>query len=189
MGPYENTGRLLWWLERIARGGKVVAPGNPDRSIQLIDARDIAAFGLDQLEAGTAGRYLVTGTIGASTFGELLEQCAKVTGSDAEMVWMDESFLLEKKVAVWTGLPIWAVDQPVMAGTWLASSRKALAAGLRCRPLAETVRDTWEWLQTRGPAIGPYKQGTTPLGIEAEKEQWLLDDWGEPQGFDIMPSR
>ncbi|WP_313904832.1 NAD-dependent epimerase/dehydratase family protein [Streptomyces sp. BHT-5-2] len=182
VGPHESTGRLLWWLERMARGGQVLAPGRADQSVQVIDARDIAAFGLDQLEVQATGRFLVTGPVGATSFGDLLAGCAEVTGSDAEVVWVDETFLLDKEVAVWTGLPLWAVDQPGMAGTWLASSDKALAAGLRCRPLAETLRDTWQWLQDRGPAAGPYKQGTTLLGLEPEQEQRLLAEWGARRG-------
>lgn len=27
LGPYENVGRLPWWLNRVARGGPVLAPG------------------------------------------------------------------------------------------------------------------------------------------------------------------
>lgn len=30
LGPYENIGRLPWWLDRIARGGQVLAPGPRD---------------------------------------------------------------------------------------------------------------------------------------------------------------
>ena len=30
VGPHETTGRLPWWLIRIARGGSVLAPGDPD---------------------------------------------------------------------------------------------------------------------------------------------------------------
>src|SRR5262249_13911835 len=41
IGPYENVGRLPWWLTRISKGGRVLAPGDPERPIQLIDARDI----------------------------------------------------------------------------------------------------------------------------------------------------
>ncbi len=30
LGPYENIGRLPWWLNRVARGGPVLAPGPRD---------------------------------------------------------------------------------------------------------------------------------------------------------------
>jgi 2'-hydroxyisoflavone reductase len=41
LGPHEDTGRLPWWLSRIARGGDVLAPGDPDARIQYIDARNL----------------------------------------------------------------------------------------------------------------------------------------------------
>jgi len=33
VGPHETTGRLPWWLIRIARGGSVLAPGDPDSPV------------------------------------------------------------------------------------------------------------------------------------------------------------
>ncbi|MDH6576714.1 NAD-dependent epimerase/dehydratase family protein [Kitasatospora sp. MAP5-34] len=174
IGPHENIGRLPWWLERIARGGKVLAPGAPSRAMQLIDARDFAAFGLDLLEQGRTGRFITTAPPGSTTFGELLDACVQATGAAAEPVWTDEEVLLSAGVEPWTELPIWAPDRPDWDAIWLADSSRARAAGLRCRPLSETVRDTWAWLQERGPAAQPYLQGRTPLGIDPEKERSLL---------------
>ncbi|GAA2129196.1 SDR family oxidoreductase [Kitasatospora kazusensis] len=176
IGPYENIGRLPWWLERIARGGQVLAPGDPARGMQLIDARDFAAFGLDLVEQGRTGRYITTNRPGSSTFGELLDACVQATGAEAEQVWTDEELLHSAGVQPWTELPIWAPDQSDWAAIWHADSSRAHTAGLRCRPLAETVRDTWGWLQERGPAAQPYRQGTIPLGITPEKEREILAD-------------
>ncbi len=44
LGPYENVGRLPWWLRRIERGGRVLAPGDPDRPFQYVDVRDLASW-------------------------------------------------------------------------------------------------------------------------------------------------
>ncbi|GAA2265640.1 NAD-dependent epimerase/dehydratase family protein [Streptomyces amakusaensis] len=177
VGPRETPGRLLWWLERMARGGEVLAPGRAGQPVQLIDARDIAVFGLDLLEAGEAGRYLVTGPQGTTTLGELLELCARVTGAGARPVWVPEDFLADQGVGPWTELPLWALEQPAMAGAWAASPARAVAAGLRARPLAETVADTWEWLRGRGPSETPYRQGDIVLGIDPEKERAVLGAW------------
>jgi 2'-hydroxyisoflavone reductase len=178
IGPHENVGRLLWWLERIAQGGQVLAPGEPGRTLQLIDARDFAAFGLDLLEQGTAGRYLTTAPPGSTTLGELLTTCVEATGSAAELVWADEKVLLAAEVQPWTELPLWAPDLPDWAAIWLADTSRAQAAGLRCRPITETVRDTWAWLLERGPGAKPYRQGTVTLGIDPEKERTLLGETG-----------
>ncbi|MEU9130378.1 NAD-dependent epimerase/dehydratase family protein [Kitasatospora sp. NPDC048540] len=175
-GPYEPIGRLPWWLERIARGGRVLAPGDPARPMQLIDARDFAAFGLDLIDQGLTGRFVTTAPIGRTTYGDFLDACVRATGSDAELVWTDDATLLAAQVEPWSELPLWAPDTPDWQGAWRADSAKAVAAGLRCRPVAETARDTWAWLRNGGSANVTYTQGLTgvPIGIEAEKEQRIL---------------
>ncbi|MGW0067870.1 NAD-dependent epimerase, partial [Streptosporangium sandarakinum] len=172
-GPHENVGRLPWWLTRIDRGGRVLAPGDPEMAMQLIDARDIAAFTLDQAEAGTNDRFFVSGVRGNITYRGLLEECRAVTGSDAELVWVDDEFLLDRDVAPWTELPVWAPRNEEFAGVWLPSSEKALAAGLRCRPVAETVRDTWAWLR----GIPVEERSFRGHGIDPEKEAKILAEW------------
>ncbi|GAA2231789.1 MULTISPECIES: NAD-dependent epimerase/dehydratase family protein [Kitasatospora] len=175
IGPYENVGRLPWWLERITRGGKVAAPGSPDRTMALIDARDFAAFGLDLVERGASGRYVTTAPAGSTTMGEWLATCVEVTGGKAELVWIDDEALLAAEVTPWVELPLWTPDLPEWQGIWLADTAKAQAAGLNCRPIAESVRDTWAWIQERGPRTKPYTQGSVPLGIDPAKERRLLE--------------
>jgi nucleoside-diphosphate-sugar epimerase len=60
LGPYEDVARLPWWLDRISRGGRVVAPGRPERGLQYVDVRDLARFALDGLEQELAGPYDIT---------------------------------------------------------------------------------------------------------------------------------
>ncbi|MFJ1704585.1 NAD-dependent epimerase/dehydratase family protein [Kitasatospora sp. NPDC088346] len=175
IGPHEPVGRLPWWLERMALGGRVLAPGDPGRTVQLIDARDFADFGLDLLERGETGRYVTTAPASRTTYGEFLEHCVRATGSDAELVWADDTALLAAGVQPWVELPLWAPDLPDWHGTWRPDASRAAAAGLRNRPLADTVRDTWTWLQERGPSTRPWAQGDLPLGIDPEKERRILD--------------
>jgi 2'-hydroxyisoflavone reductase len=177
LGPHENVGRLPWWLRRIARGGRVLAPGDPGRAMQVIDARDIAAFGLAQIAAGASGRFLTSGVVGNTTFGRWLSDCVDVTGSDAELVWVDDTFLLEHHVETWTELPLWAPLQPDLAAVWLPSSDKALAAGLTCRPVTETVRDTWAWLSSGVPDTLPAYRDIPDHGIDPAKESAILEAW------------
>ncbi|MFI5806730.1 NAD-dependent epimerase/dehydratase family protein [Streptomyces sp. NPDC051561] len=177
VGPGENVGRLPWWLETVARGGRVLAPGSPDRAMQLVDARDIAAFLLDRLALGGGGRYLTTGAPGNTTMGELLHACVRATGARTELVWADEQFLQEQGVQPWTEVPLWAPDIPEVAGTWTASSAKALAAGMRCRPVAETVADTWRALNDEGYPQPKYLQGQVPVGLEKDKHDAVLAAW------------
>ncbi|MGW6867884.1 NAD-dependent epimerase/dehydratase family protein [Streptomyces sp. NPDC054904] len=179
VGPGENVGRLPWWLETIARGGRVLAPGSPDRAIQLIDARDIADFTLDRLAEGGTGRYLTTGVRESTTMGELLRACVDATGAETELVWADERFLQDHGVAPWTEVPLWVPEGPEAVGAWAASSAKALAAGLRCRPIAETVADTWRALGDGGHPRPKYLQGKTPVGLDADKHDAVLAAWDD----------
>jgi 2'-hydroxyisoflavone reductase len=179
LGPHENVDRLPAWLRRIARGGRVLAPGDPDLPMQLIDARDIAIFTLDQAEKGVADRFFTTGPAGNTTFGRWLSDCVEATGSDASLVWVDDRFLLDRDVQPWFELPLWAPEQPGFAHVWKVSTAKAEAAGLRCRPVTETVRDTWAWLRDGG-VLRERSSPTNQLpdhGIDPGKEARILAEW------------
>jgi nucleoside-diphosphate-sugar epimerase len=173
VGPHDNVGQLPWWLGRIASGGPFVAPGDPGRGLQLIDARDLAAFVLDQVEARRGGVHNVVPDGPNTTMGGLLDDCVRATGSDAEAVWMDEGFLLAQGVQPWAELPLWIPGGG--GGFWSVSGASAKAAGLRTRPFGESVRDTWEWLRSGGE-VRPVA-GAHPFGISKEKEQQVLAAW------------
>lgn len=177
VGPREEIGRLPWWLTRIAQGGTVLAPGNPDRPIQLIDARDIAAFALDLVGSRQSGRYIASGVFGNATFGSMLRDCVAVTSSDARLEWVDDAFLAEHDAGWWVELPMWVPEVPDGSGPWLARSAKALAVGLACRPVAETIRDTWDGLRS-GLWTPKFRQGDLVVGMPAAKEAGILAAWG-----------
>jgi 2'-hydroxyisoflavone reductase len=145
VGPYEDVGRLPYWLLAAARGGPLIAPVPPERTIQLIDARDIAHFALDLAEARGAGPFTVTSPEGDVTFRDLVTACLDATHSDAEPVWVSDATLQAAGVEECTELPMWL--PATHAGTWSADVNRGQEAGLRCRPLPNTAKDTWEWLR------------------------------------------
>lgn len=165
VGPHDDNGRLPWWLTRIAAGGPVVAPGDPRRPIRLVDVRDIAGWLVDGV-LGAPGPFLVTGPAGAATMGDLLEACRTVTGSAAELSWVDDVDLLAAGAEPMAHLPYWDPSP----GLWETATGRAEAAGLHCRPLLDSVRDTWEWLGSAGGFT--VKEGLPvpglPLALEAE---------------------
>ncbi|WP_328784337.1 NAD-dependent epimerase/dehydratase family protein [Streptomyces canus] len=171
VGPGENVGRLPWWLRRVAAGG-ALAPHPGDREIQLLDVRDLAEFILARVERPSECDLLVAAPAGQATFAEWLALCAKATGADPALVWMDEEFLLEQQVTPWSELPLWAPLRADWRHAWSVSSDAAVAMGLTCRPLADTVVDTWDWL--RGT---PGFQGKPKIGMASEKERRLLAAW------------
>lgn len=178
LGPHENVGRLPWWLERMARGGEVLAPGDPDRPIQLVDARDIASFVLDTAATGIGGTFNVTGPRGNATMGSWLADCVAATGSAADLTWVADDFLVDRDVSPWTELPLWMPPGQDGDHVWDAETTAAEDAGLRCRPVTETVLDTWAWMQSGGrPPVTPPHDHLPSHGIDADKERRLLAEW------------
>ncbi|WP_320670595.1 NAD-dependent epimerase/dehydratase family protein [Patulibacter defluvii] len=173
VGPHDNVFRLPWWVRRVAAGGRFPAPGDPARPLQLIDARDLAGWLLDLAERRTAGAFNGTGPSGATTFGGLLDQIVAATGADAEPHWIPEPALRAAGVAPWTELPLWMPESA--AGTWRIGTARAQAAGLRCRPLAETVADVHRWLRDGGEAeLGDWRAEQRPAPMTAAREAQLL---------------
>lgn len=173
LGPYEQVGRLPWWLDRIAAGGRVAAPGPADRPLQYVDARDLADWMLRCAEALTAGAFNAVSPPGHTTIGALLEACVRVTGSDAELVPVTPERVEAAGVSGWTHLPIWVPPTGELAALHDADTGAAAAAGLRCRPMADTVADTWAWLQAEGTPTPPSNRAGE-IGLSAEQERRLL---------------
>ncbi|QXE37228.1 SDR family oxidoreductase [Streptomyces sp. GMY02] len=175
LGPHENIGRLPWWLGRIARGGPVLAPGPRDNPLQYIDVRDLAEWTLDAVRQGLGGPYNLVSPAGHTTMGELLDACVRVTGSDAELCWTAPEPILAAGIQPWTDLPIWLPPGELHDMLHRGDVSKALASGLRCRPVAETVADTWSWLTSVG-GEAPQRPDRLPVGLSPEQEAKLLAD-------------
>jgi nucleoside-diphosphate-sugar epimerase len=172
LGPYENVGRMPWWLRRIERGGPVLAPER-DRPLQYVDARDLARWMLSAASRGIGGAFNTVSRPGHCTMGSLLETAVRVTGSDAELVWVSPSVIEEAGISPWIELPIWLPQDEEYGGMHDADVSAAYAAGLTCRPMPETVADTWAWLQAEGdPAPRPDRPA---LGLDAAKEKRVLE--------------
>jgi 2'-hydroxyisoflavone reductase len=173
-GPFDPTNRFTWWAERVARGGDVLGPGTPSSPVQLVDGRDLAQFATALMAAGTAGIFNVCGS--PSTFGELIAACATGTGSAATPVWVSEEVLLDAGVEPFDELPLWLPDDPHNSAFYSFSNARARAAGLTLRPLAETARDTWEWIAAvrAGELPEPAAGGFVARGLSAEREAALI---------------
>lgn len=168
LGPREYVGRLTWWLRRLAEGSRVIGPGTPDRTIQPIDVRDLARFAVTSARGDHAGAYNVTAPIGAATFGEFLAACREATGTRAEVQWVSDEALLAAGVRQWSEMPLWRVSK----GVWAVDSTRAAHAGLTCRPLEQTVADTWAWMQSGGSVDG--RDRSQEIGMSRDREAEVL---------------
>ena len=174
VGPMDRTDRFTYWPVRVARGGEVLAPGTPDTPTQVIDVRDLAEFVVRCLEEKTTGTFNATSAPGELTMGELLESCRRVSGSNATFTWADAAWLEKKEVAAWSDMPVWVPLEGSEAGHPFIDVSRAVKAGLRYRPISETVRGTLDWWATV-----PQERREAPMkaGITAEREAELLAAW------------
>ncbi len=168
VGPGDTSDRFTWWPVRIDRGGEVLAPGDPDGQVQCIDVRDLADWMLHCLEQGVVGVFNADGFAGPVSMQDLLSGCKCATASAVTLTWVSEQFLVDHEVGPWMQMPLWLPR----AANSLASNARAIAAGLRFRPLADTIRDTLQWAKA--------ERGGKPFartGLPAEREAELLAKW------------
>lgn len=165
VGPGDPTGRFSYWPVRLADGGEVLAPGAPEDVVQVIDVRDLAAWIVTLAERRTVGDFDGVGR--PTPLGDLLREC----GPDAAFTWLDQDFLSEQGVAPWMGsdaVPLW-LPRPDYDGMMHHLAEPAIEAGLTLRPVADTARDTLEWLRAHPDAA--------VTGIDRDRERDLLASW------------
>ncbi|GAA3105188.1 NAD-dependent epimerase/dehydratase family protein [Nonomuraea salmonea] len=178
-GPRENSGRVPWWLRRAARGGVQLAPGPRTSSLQYIDARDLAAFVLDAAGRGLHGAYNLVCPLDHATMEAFVTACVEVTGAGAELRWVDPEPILAAGIRPWVDLPGWLPPGDMYELLHRTDVSKAVAAGLRCRPVEETVADTWAWLRDVGGDVpessqSAYRADHVPADLDPDLEAKLL---------------
>jgi 2'-hydroxyisoflavone reductase len=166
VGPHDPTGRFTNWPHRVARGGELLAPGPASRPVQFVEVRDLAGWLLHLCDLGEAGTF--NAVCEPVSFAALLAACRDVATADATVTWVDSAFLTTEGVGPWKELPLWLPDEPEAARFMEAVATRAHAAGLRHRPLVETVRGA---LTQAAPVDG--------VGLTPDRERELLARWHE----------
>lgn len=172
VGPHDPSDRFGYWPARMARGGDVLAPGTPDRPVQVIDVRDLAEFILSAADDRRSGIYNACGPHEPVLMGDLLHACQDRAGVDSRLVWVPDDFLLARDVEPYVDLPLWVPDEPEHRGFSRVDISKAVAAGLHHRPLADTISATLEAERSLG------LDRARRAGLSSDREQQLLAEWG-----------
>lgn len=174
VGPDDPTGRFTYWPARLAHGGSVLAPGRAEDSMQVIDARDLAAWIVDAAQARLTGDFDGVGPV--TTMGDILAEIAAGCSAGVELTWVPQEFLTGQGVEPWSGpdsVPLW-LPRPDYDGLAAHDVTPSYDAGLVTRPVADTARDTLAWLRDTPDA--------KVTGITREREAELLDAWVTQSG-------
>lgn len=169
VGPLDPTDRFTYWPVRIDRGGEVLAPGDGQDAVQVIDARDLSAWIVRLAESGTGGTFNGCGPGTRLSMSEMLSGIRAATSAPVSLTWVPAEFLTDHDVNGWSHMPAWISRNPLT----FARNERAVAAGLAFRPLAETARDTIAWNAQR-----PSEALAAPrAGLDADREAEVLAAW------------
>jgi 2'-hydroxyisoflavone reductase len=186
VGPRDPTDRFSWWpvclARALAEGGEVLAPGDPKRPVQFSDARDIAAWMVGRLAAGTPGTHNAVGPGREVPLSKVLDACRLAAdeadsegAGSVEMTWAAEGFLREQLREIpEEGRPLWFPEDQIPFQK--VDSSKALAAGLTFRLAYDTARDTLAWVYSRpgGRGLG--------AGLSANRTRAAATLWHSRRG-------
>ena len=173
-GPGDTTDRFTYWPVRIDHGGEIIAPGSRNTPVQYIDVRDLAEFMILCLERDIGGTYNTAGpALDPTSMAEFLYGVRAITSTPLSFTWMDEDFLAEREARFQLWYP--PTEGPIR-GLSRVRSHKAVAAGLKFRPMAVTALDTLEWFRT----LPDERRAQVALNLE--RDQGLLEEWKAQQG-------
>ncbi len=169
VGPGDTTNRWGYWPLRLADGGEVLAPGNPEHANQVIDQRDLTEWMVRLGESQRSGVFNGTGPGERMTTASMLERIGDGMNSDHTLTWVPERFLEAQGLAPWSDFPAWIPGDPLMFVDVSAS----VASGLTYRPLSMTAADALAFERSRDPE----EVTARPFGISREREAEVLAAW------------
>ena len=156
-GPHDPSGRYTHWVNRAARGGAMLAPGDGSDHVQVIDARDLGRFAVTVVENQLAGAFNLAGP--RITWAEFM----RYLGAE-NPVWVSTVTLRSAGLDFLDHLPLFRRDGCARSSLMNVSSAKAKAAGLALTSPAITVRDTRAWSLT----------AEIPVALPPEREAELI---------------
>lgn len=168
VGPDDQSDRFTYWPVRVARGGEILAPGDPASTQQFIDVHDLGEWIVRLADAKTLGTFNAVGFEGPVTMEELLHGAKIVIGSDCTFTWVPDEFLTEQGVGAWMEMPLWV---PASMKRTYANAR-AIAAGLTFRPIGDTIETTLAWHREERGESHRWR-----AGLSADKEAAVLAAW------------
>lgn len=156
-GPGDETDRFTYWVDRVASGGEVLGPPDPEAELQWVDARDLCPWIVQLGERDQPGIYNASGPTVPAIWGEVLQSLTKLSAEPVQFRWATLDALKS------TGIRLPLVRQPATPGAVTLrghfDGRKAESAGLRYRPLDDTAEATLAWWRAQTPERHAQAQG------------------------------
>jgi 2'-hydroxyisoflavone reductase len=174
VGPLDGSDRFTYWPVRASKGGDMLAPGTPHDPIQIIDVRDLAGWMMKLAQERTTGYFNAISPPRAFTMGDLIsasQHASPKAGTRA--TWVPEDYLAKRWKPEELDLPPWSPMSGETAGASLTSTARAQKAGLKTRPMQETVHDTLEWFHS----LPADRQAKLRAGLDPQKEVDTLRAW------------
>jgi nucleoside-diphosphate-sugar epimerase len=137
VGPHDHTGRFTWWVHRAARGGVIPVPESIAARIQVIDARDLGAFVVRAATEPLRGVFNATGPVPPVSMTDVVEAAAAEAGVELSVEVVPDAVATALGLG-FEDLPLW-IDDPEWVAWAEVDVSRAIGAGLRFRPLADTV--------------------------------------------------
>lgn len=178
VGPGDPTDRFTYWPVRVSRGGEVLAPGDGEGPLQVIDVRALASFIIHAIEKRATGAFNADSPPGKFTIGDVVRTSKEVSDSDARITWVPKEFLEHHQVAPWSHMPAWVPAEGEYAGFGQVSTKRAQQLGLECPPMKDTVEATLEWWKT----LPEQRRANLRAGIKPDREQEVLAAWKKANG-------
>ena len=173
-GPGDTTDRFTYWPVRTDHGGEIIASGSQHTPVQYIDVRDLAEFMILCLERDIGGTYNTAGpALDPTSMAEFLYGIRAITSTPLSFTWIDEEFLAEREARFQLWYP--PTEGPIR-GLSRVRSHKAVAAGLKFRPIAVTALDTLEWYKTQP------QERRDQVALNLERDAGLIEEWKAQQG-------
>jgi 2'-hydroxyisoflavone reductase len=169
---------------RVARGGEVLVPGRRGDRVQYIDVRDLCEWMIRLAAADTTGTFNVAGPAAPQTMAEFVDGLASLASATLRYTWIEDYAWLKayplrtptagQPAGLTEAIP-WVMAEGDELGHMRIDARKARAAGLTCRPLLTTARDTIAW---RHSAAVPEALRAQPRYVlTAAQETAMLAAW------------
>ena len=155
-GPFDPTGRHTYWVQRAMQGGEMLAPGDGDDYLQVVDARDIGRFTCTVLETGAGGAFNLAGP--RLTWAAFMRSIGA-----ANPVWVSAD-LIDAAGLTFVELPLFRPNGSERSSLMHVSHDRASAEGLTLTDPLTTIADVRDWLRNH----------PVPSALAPEQERALM---------------